>query len=91
MPPHLQNAFKRAPARLFGLNRETREPSAPLTVTQDTSVWEIYSHEAENTDRERIKDWNDSLNTLLIFVRTTYMLVVCITLTSRRRHCIQES
>ncbi|PVF90868.1 hypothetical protein CPB86DRAFT_720345, partial [Serendipita vermifera] len=29
--------------------------------------WEIYNHKASEIDRELIKDWNDSLNTLLIF------------------------
>jgi hypothetical protein len=65
----MQNPFMRAPARLFGKTREARQPGTPLKVTQDTSIWEIYNHEAELVDKERIKDWSDSLNTLLIFVR----------------------
>lgn len=69
MAATMKDAFLRAPSRLFGLHRETRQPGAPLKITQDTTVWEICNHEAENIDRERIKDWNDSLNTLLIFVR----------------------
>jgi hypothetical protein len=68
MTSRMQNAFIRAPARLFGKPREARQPGTPLQVTQDTSIWEIYNNEAEIVDRERIKDWNDSLNTLLIFV-----------------------
>ncbi|PVF91024.1 hypothetical protein CPB86DRAFT_456233, partial [Serendipita vermifera] len=32
------------------------------------TAWEIYNHKASEIDRELIKDWNDSLNTLLIFV-----------------------
>jgi hypothetical protein len=68
MASRMQNAFIRAPERLFGKPREARQPGTPLQVTRDTSIWEIYNHEAEIVDRERIKDWNDSLNTLLIFV-----------------------
>lgn len=35
--------------------------------TEDTA-WEIYNRKAALYDRELVKDWNDSLNTLLIFV-----------------------
>ncbi|PVG04036.1 hypothetical protein CPB86DRAFT_842303, partial [Serendipita vermifera] len=52
---------------LFGLTRETRRPDVPLVMTKDTTAWEIYNHKASEVDREMIKDWNDSLNTLLIF------------------------
>ncbi|PVF98784.1 hypothetical protein CPB86DRAFT_704525, partial [Serendipita vermifera] len=52
---------------LFGLSRDTKRPSDPLVVTNDTTPWEIYNHKASEVDREMIKDWNDSLNTLLIF------------------------
>jgi hypothetical protein len=69
MASRIQNTFPRAPVRLFGKTREARQPGTPLKVTQDTSIWEIYNYEAEIVDRERIKDWGDSLNTLLIFVR----------------------
>jgi len=64
------NPFLKASSRFFGKPREARQPGTPLQVTRETSIYEIYNHEAEITDRERIKDWNDSLNTLLIFVRT---------------------
>jgi hypothetical protein len=56
------------PTRRFGIAREARKPGEPLNVTENTTVWEIYNHKAAEVDREMIKDWNDSLNTLLIFV-----------------------
>ncbi|CAG7848779.1 SubName: Full=Uncharacterized protein {ECO:0000313/EMBL:CCA71748.1} [Serendipita indica DSM 11827] len=33
----------------------------------DKTVWHTYNERADIVDRELIKDWNDSLNTLLIF------------------------
>jgi hypothetical protein len=57
-----------SPANLFGLGRTLNRPGEPLVVTKDTTAWEIYNHKASEIDREMIKDWNDSLNTLLIFV-----------------------
>jgi hypothetical protein len=56
------------PLRGFGLARDARKPGEPLNMTENTTVWEIYNHEAGKVDREMIKDWNGSLNTLLIFV-----------------------
>ncbi len=80
MASRVQNPFRRAPARLFGKIREARQPGTPLKVTQDTSIWEIYNNEAEIVDRECIKDWNDSLNTLLIFVRSCLRFTIRATL-----------
>jgi hypothetical protein len=37
-------------------------------------VMTVYNDRAFETDKERIKDWNDSLNTLLIFVRNFIVL-----------------
>lgn len=34
----------------------------------DQAIWQYYINEAEKVDREMIKDWHGSLNTLLIFV-----------------------
>ncbi|CAG8452991.1 9392_t:CDS:2 [Acaulospora colombiana] len=53
--------------KLFGFGKEGRRPGDPLIVTEDTTSWEIYNHKAAEVDREMIKDWNNSLNTLLIF------------------------
>ncbi|PVF92405.1 hypothetical protein CPB86DRAFT_877906 [Serendipita vermifera] len=53
--------------KFFGLGREPKQPGDPLVVTDKTAVWKIYNHKASEVDREMIKDWNDSLNTLLIF------------------------
>lgn len=40
---------------------------APAPGVQETA-WEIYNRRAAAVDKEMIKHWNDSLNTLLIFV-----------------------
>jgi hypothetical protein len=58
----------KSPANLFGLRRTPAKLGDPLVVNKDTTAWEIYNHKASEIDRETIKDWNDSLNTLLIFV-----------------------
>lgn len=51
----------------FRLAREPRKANAPLVVDENTTAWEIYNDRASTYDREMIKDWNESLNTLLIF------------------------
>jgi hypothetical protein len=59
------------PGKLFGRSRHSNKPGEPLAVTKETTAWEIYNHKASGIDKEMIKDWNDSLNTLLIFVSST--------------------
>jgi hypothetical protein len=63
----------KSPTNLFELGRNPNRSvdGDPLVVTKDTTAWEIYNHKASEIDREMIKDWNDSLNTLLIFVSQT--------------------
>ncbi|PVG03047.1 hypothetical protein CPB86DRAFT_750146 [Serendipita vermifera] len=56
----------RLPASLFGIGRDNRR-QGNLVITEETTAWEIYNSKAAQIDRERVKDWNDSLNTLLIF------------------------
>jgi hypothetical protein len=58
----------KSPLRRFGLAKGSRKPGEPLPMTENTTVWDIYNRKASEVDREIIKDWNDSLNTLLIFV-----------------------
>ncbi|PVF97758.1 hypothetical protein CPB86DRAFT_734360, partial [Serendipita vermifera] len=67
MPPDTTENNVNHPAKLFGLGGERKRPEDPFVVTDETTVWEIYNHKALEVDREMIKDWNDSLNTLLIF------------------------
>ncbi|PVF97746.1 hypothetical protein CPB86DRAFT_413539 [Serendipita vermifera] len=67
MPPDATEENINPSAKLFGLGREPKRPGDPLVVKDKTTVWEIYNHKAWEVDREMIKDWNDSLNTLLIF------------------------
>jgi hypothetical protein len=73
-----------ATARRFGMRSESaplphdHQQSAihpNVTKNQDseskereTTAWEVYNKRAAIVDRELIKDWNDGLNTLLIFV-----------------------
>jgi hypothetical protein len=66
------------PIRRFGIAREARKSGEPLNVTENTTVWEIYNHKATKADREMIKDWNDSLNTLIIFVSCNKPLPVSV-------------
>ncbi|PVF96430.1 hypothetical protein CPB86DRAFT_709180, partial [Serendipita vermifera] len=67
MPPYASENNINPSAKLFRLGREPKRPGDPLVVTDETTAWEIYNHKASEVDREMIKDWNDSLNTLLIF------------------------
>ncbi|PVF97762.1 hypothetical protein CPB86DRAFT_413646 [Serendipita vermifera] len=67
MPPDTTENNVNHPAKVFGLGREPKRPGDPFVVTDETTVWEVYNHKALEVDREMIKDWNDSLNTLLIF------------------------
>jgi hypothetical protein len=55
----------KVPPKLFG---QVKQPNDPLTINEDTTAWEIYNYRAASIDRELIKDSNDNLNTLLIFV-----------------------
>ncbi|PVG04035.1 hypothetical protein CPB86DRAFT_868804 [Serendipita vermifera] len=57
----------RSSRKVFGYSRDAKRPIGPLNVTNDMTAWEIYNHKASEVDREMIKDWNDSLNNLLIF------------------------
>ncbi|PVF96428.1 hypothetical protein CPB86DRAFT_512391 [Serendipita vermifera] len=67
MPPESTEQNANQSAKLFGVGREPKQPGDRLVVTDETTAWEIYNHKASEVDREMIKDWNDSLNTLLIF------------------------
>ncbi|PVF97757.1 hypothetical protein CPB86DRAFT_734357 [Serendipita vermifera] len=67
MPPDMTENNRNQSSKLFGREREPKRPGDTLFVTDQTTAWEIYNHKASEVDREMIKDWNDSLNTLLIF------------------------
>lgn len=59
----------RTAATLFGLKRRRRtEAKEQLDEGSEPNAYEWYNHHATIVDKELIKDWNDSLNTLLIFV-----------------------
>lgn len=38
------------------------------TGTAPETAWEIYNKKAARIDKEMVKDWNDSLTVLLVFV-----------------------
>ncbi|KIM27204.1 hypothetical protein M408DRAFT_71641, partial [Serendipita vermifera MAFF 305830] len=38
-----------------------------VTTIQETTAWDIYNNESKKVDRELVKDWTDSLNSLLVF------------------------
>lgn len=70
MEPFNNRPDDKGHTRVFGIPRDYRERQhRPLEVTGDTTAWDIYNHQAGMIERERVKDWNDTLNTLLIFVR----------------------
>jgi hypothetical protein len=59
---------KKNAAEIFGgRNMQNHTEKQALDVVQKTA-WEIYNKRAAEVDKEMVKDWNDSLNTLLIFV-----------------------
>jgi hypothetical protein len=37
-------------------------------VDVDPTIWQYYNSKAETVDEEMIKDWNEGLKTLLLFV-----------------------
>ncbi|CCA71749.2 hypothetical protein PIIN_05684 [Serendipita indica DSM 11827] len=55
----------RSTDKIFARKRES--PSTTMDSNADKTVWHTYNERADIVDRELIKDWNDSLNTLLIF------------------------
>jgi hypothetical protein len=56
-------------ATLFGPKRGLNRTGDPFVVPRERTAWEIYNLKTSKIDKELIKDWNDALYTLLIFVR----------------------
>jgi hypothetical protein len=50
--------------------RRRHDPNA--MIANENSIWDVYNNVADVEDDELIKDWNDSLNFLLVFVRTSH-------------------
>jgi hypothetical protein len=44
------------------------EGGALPAMTKEYSGWDVYNNEAKKTDTELVKDWRESLNSLLLFV-----------------------
>ncbi|KAG8815120.1 hypothetical protein FRC19_001253 [Serendipita sp. 401] len=55
------------PASRISPATQQKSGNRPLDVNKTTSAWQIYNDRAFAIDKELIKEWNDSLNTLLIF------------------------
>lgn len=57
-------------AKLLGIHNKgaTTGLNVETNIHAPTTAWEIYNNRAATYDKELIKDWNDSLNTLLVFV-----------------------
>jgi hypothetical protein len=56
-------------SRILGIPLDSGEkPGESLKVTPDTTAWDIYNYHAGRVESEVVKDWNDTLNTLLVFV-----------------------
>lgn len=60
----------RKSTRLLGIpnKRTTTGDGVGIGNNIPATAWEIYNKRAATYDKELIKDWNDSLNTLLVFV-----------------------
>ena len=62
-------ANNRTYSRILGIPLDSGEkPRESLKVTPDTTAWDIYNYQAGRVESEVVKDWNDTLNTLLVFV-----------------------
>jgi hypothetical protein len=55
--------------RILGIPLDSGErPRESLKVTPDTTAWDIYNDQAEQVENEVVRDWKDTLSTLLVFV-----------------------
>ena len=52
---------------VFAVRRNT-EDGGILGTVKELTAWDIYNNEARKVDIELVKDWRDSLNSLLVFV-----------------------
>jgi hypothetical protein len=50
------------------------ENYGPAAPTKEHTVWDVYNNEARKVDIELVKDWKESLNSLLLFVSYAYLL-----------------
>ena len=56
-----------------------------LGMTKEYSGWDVYNNEALKVDTELVKDWQTSLNSLLIFVRYLCSTIACNSMLRRRQ------
>jgi hypothetical protein len=70
------NDGKKARTR-FPTRRRGKQDNAPYAMdegdripglSKEYSGWDVYNNEATNVDRELVTDWENTLNSLLVFV-----------------------
>ncbi|QRV99822.1 activating signal cointegrator 1 complex subunit 3 [Ceratobasidium sp. AG-Ba] len=67
-----------------------REPN-PIgeNLGRDSQIWEIYVEETDRSDKELVKEWNDSLDVLLIFVSAALFSAITTALVIESSHQLQ--
>lgn len=50
---------------------EEHLPFQNTGASRGGTIWDVYNNESRIVDRELIKDWTSSLNSLLLFVRSS--------------------
>jgi hypothetical protein len=59
---------------IYVLATKSPENYGPAAPTKEHTVWDVYNNEARKVDIELVKDWRESLNSLLLFVSYGYLL-----------------
>lgn len=54
--------------RIGRSQRDSQLLDEEVDESKNKTVWDIYTEYSRKVDQERIRDWNDTLNTLLVFV-----------------------
>jgi hypothetical protein len=75
--------FNRSPQyRPRGRNKDYHEvyPEDPYMeeMGENARVWRVYSDEADRIDAEAVEQWKTTLDTLLIFVSISFVLLIAI-------------
>jgi hypothetical protein len=62
-------ANNRNSSRILGIPLGNDEnPQGSLKADGNTTAWDIYNQHAGQVESEDLKDWKDTLNTILVFV-----------------------
>jgi len=68
--PPAQNVDSHEPA-----DAETDTGERIPSATKEYTAWDVYNNEARKVDTELVNDWKDSLNSLLLFVSHTVVMI----------------